>query len=1036
MESGVSSDPGVNTTASESNGETTGKSHRMRLFHRSKSGIRSLISRPHSRTSSIDNEASDDNGRAPTPSSSSSTDSNEPVLQVSILRARYLHPKIEDSTNLNPYVIVSCAGQKQRTHVVKKSEDPDWQCTFDIKLPHTRRKRRLLWRHGVVITVCTKDRFKAEFLGQIRFPVERLFTDNAVNEAKWHAIQEPSRSKFRIRRRKNYVADEQAGELEIKFGLTHSTGGGGSSNDDELREMWDTYLEQYHPMQEIDSASLQPSDMEHLNLSAPPPSRPRFRNRQRTKSDNSLVSSKQQKKSGRVKRNFKRRKDYIAKFYSDVVGVAFFEISHANDLPPERNMTRTGFDMDPFVIVSYGTSTFRTRAIRHNLNPVWNEKLFFHVRENESKYKLKFALYDKDKITGHDYVAWKELDIADILHHASKKQEGEDTDSNSSNETNRIIKDALATDTPADAIDANMDMHTVDLEMVNKDRWQDRHPTLTFRVKFVPYTKMRKLFWVALAKNYSDDYMIGRLGVLSMLESLGSTISEATVNGFWEQHNKDPETDEMTLDELVESLENFMLSAEMPPTHESTVTALDNSDSSSELSDSDIVEDDDVDDDIEELELLDDYDDPIETPSSGISEETDGDEVLLEAQGVQYDEQSHLAFDMSRSSSSNGKDEYEQVIRLAECPICHRPNLSKRAQMDIVTHVAMCAANDWTTVDRFLMGDFVTEAHAQRRWFVKLVSKVGYGRYQLGRNNANIIVQDRRTGQLIEERMSVYVRLGMRLIYKGMKTGIQSKTAQRVLTNMTFKQGRRYDSPHSAREIGPFIKFHNLDLSEVLDPLDSFKTFNEFFYRKLKPEARPCECPDDPSVAVSPADCRMMAFATIDDATRLWIKGIEFSVAKLLDDPVEAEAFEGGALAIFRLAPQDYHRFHSPVDGKITDIKYISGQYYTVNPMAIRTTLDVYGDNARAVVTLETEAFGKVAVVLIGAMMVGSIVLTPKTGDYLSRTDELGYFAFGGSTIVVLWEQDTLTFDRDLLENSEKTLETLVRVGNRIGNHP
>ena len=125
---------------------------------------------------------------------------------------------------------------------------------------------------------------------------------------------------------------------------------------------------------------------------------------------------------------------------------------------------------------------------------------------------------------------------------------------------------------------------------------------------------------------------------------------------------------------------------------------------------------------------------------------------------------------------------------------------------------------------------------------------------------------------------------------------------------MTFKQGRRYDSLHSVREIQPFIKFHNLDMNEILDPIDSFKTFNEFFYRKLKPEARPCECPDDPSVIVSPADCRMMAFATIDDATRLWIKGMEFSVEKLLDDPVQAEAFQGGSLAIFRLAPQDYHR--------------------------------------------------------------------------------------------------------------------------------
>ncbi|KAI7854427.1 phosphatidylserine decarboxylase-domain-containing protein [Circinella umbellata] len=985
------------------------------------------MSRPHSRTGSFDNEVSDDIEHSPSPSSSSSTDSNELVLQVSILRARHLYAKLEDNNNLNPYVIISCAGQRQRTHVVKKSEDPDWQCTVDIKLPRTRRKRRLFWTHGIVATVCSKDRFKSVFLGQVRFPIESLFSDYVDQQTKWYPIQEPLRSKFRIRRRKNNAAEEQGmGELEIKFGLTHTSGAEGV-DDDELREMWNAYVEHYHPTQEIESLSSLPSDMGQLQISTQQTSS----RRQRIKSGNSSTSQssnnkRNKKSSGRVKKKFKRRKDYIAKFYSDVVGVVFLEISHANDLPPERNMTRTGFDMDPFVIVSYGTSTFRTRAIRHNLNPVWNEKLFFHVRENESKYKLKFSVYDKDKITGNDFVAWKELDLGDIIHYSQK---------------NTTTTSPTTNDTPADAIDAQMNMHTVDLEMINKERWQDRHPTLTFRAKFVPYTEMRKLFWVALAKNYGDEGMIGRLGVLSMLESLGSTISESTVNGFWEQHEKDPETDELTLDELVESLENFMLSSEMPFTRDHIagggIGNTDTSDSSGGLSDSDMMDEEDEEDDDEDIEvdelvdldLTDDYDDRVETPSSTVSEEAFGDDVLLDAQGIQYGgDQSDMALDMSRSSSGNGNGEQqEQVIRLAECPICHRPNLSRRAQMDIVTHVAMCAANDWTTVDRFLMGDFVTEAYAQRRWFVKLVSKVGYGKYQVGRNNANIIVQDRRTGQLIEERMSVYVRLGMRLIYKGMKTGIQSKTAQRVLTNMTFKQGRRYDSLHSVREIQPFIKFHNLDMSEILDPIDSFKTFNEFFYRKLKPEARPCEYPDDPSVIVSPADCRMMAFATIDDATRLWIKGMEFSVEKLLDDPVQAEAFQGGSLAIFRLAPQDYHRFHSPVDGTITDIKYISGQYYTVNPMAIRTTLDVYGENARSVVSMETEAFGKVAVVLIGAMMVGSIVLTPHAGDYLARTDELGYFAFGGSTIVVLWEKGAVTFDRDLLENSEKTLETLVR---------
>lgn len=111
------------------------------------------------------------------------------------------------------------------------------------------------------------------------------------------------------------------------------------------------------------------------------------------------------------------------------------------------------------------------------------------------------------------------------------------------------------------------------------------------------------------------------------------------------------------------------------------------------------------------------------------------------------------------------------------------------------------------------------------------------------------------------------------------------------------------------------------------------ETFNEFFYRKLKEDARPVTNPNDPGTIVSGADCRMMAFASITEATKLWIKGREFSVARLLGEAYREQAtrYNGGSLAIFRLAPQDYHRFHSPVDGVIGPMTYIAGEYYTVN---------------------------------------------------------------------------------------------------------
>lgn len=249
-----------------------------------------------------------------------------------------------------------------------------------------------------------------------------------------------------------------------------------------------------------------------------------------------------------------------------------------------------------------------------------------------------------------------------------------------------------------------------------------------------------------------------------------------------------------------------------------------------------------------------------------------------------------------------------------------------------------------------------------------------------------------------------------------------------MLRNLSYKQGRKYDDPASAAQIEGFINFHQLDMSEVLLPMDQFKNFNEFFYRALKPNARPCSAPDNPHIVVSPADSRSVVFDRMDDATRIWVKGRDYSVERLLGNayPGDAHRYKGGALGIFRLAPQDYHRFHVPVDGKIEEPKLIEGEYYTVNPMAIRSALDVYGDNVRVVVPIDSAAHGRVMFICIGAMMVGSTVITRKAGEEVKRAEELGYFKFGGSTVLLLFEPGAMNFDDDLIENSSGALETLV----------
>lgn len=327
------------------------------------------------------------------------------------------------------------------------------------------------------------------------------------------------------------------------------------------------------------------------------------------------------------------------------------------------------------------------------------------------------------------------------------------------------------------------------------------------------------------------------------------------------------------------------------------------------------------------------------------------------------------------------------------------------------------------------MGGFVTQSQAQRKWYSKVITKISYGGYKLGANSANILVQDRMTGQINEERMSVYVRIGIRLLYKALGSReMEKKRIKKMLKSLSVKQGRKFDDPASVAQIEGFIAFHRLDMSEVLLSTAQFRNFNEFFYRALKPTARPCSAPDQPEIIVSPADSRSVVFNTIDDATKIWVKGRDYSLEKLFGDayPLEAKRYKGGSMGIFRLAPQDYHRFHIPVDGTLGTPKTIDGEYYTVNPMAIRSALDVYGDNVRVLVPIDSVAHGRVMFICIGAMMVGSTVITRKPGERVKRAEELGYFKFGGSTILVFFEPGRMVYDDDLVDNSSGALETLV----------
>eukprot|EP00854_Cymbomonas_tetramitiformis_P003114 gene3114-3947_t len=208
--------------------------------------------------------------------------------------------------------------------------------------------------------------------------------------------------------------------------------------------------------------------------------------------------------------------------------------------------------------------------------------------------------------------------------------------------------------------------------------------------------------------------------------------------------------------------------------------------------------------------------------------------------------------------------------------------------------------------------------------------------------------------------------------------------------------GSLADDPSSATFIARFIDTFDIDMTEVLGSVESFNTFNEFFTRKLKPGARPIYQPSN----------------------------------------LRHASFEGGGLAICRLTPQDYHHVHSPVKGRIVSISPIMGkQYWSVNPVAVNSAVPVFTENIRQVIIIHTKEFGKVAIVLIGATMVGSIIIHDNVQEGLdvNKGDDLGMYKLGGSTTIIVFQKKRIKFDADLLKNKSRRLETFVKMGDALG---
>ena len=229
-------------------------------------------------------------------------------------------------------------------------------------------------------------------------------------------------------------------------------------------------------------------------------------------------------------------------------------------------------------------------------------------------------------------------------------------------------------------------------------------------------------------------------------------------------------------------------------------------------------------------------------------------------------------------------------------------------------------------------------------------------------------------------------------------------------------------SPLSRSKVKKFMEEYGISAEDCTE--QDFPNFNAFFTRQRKAVEDHTAPHELPAIA----DSKLSALP-IDRNSHFTVKGVEYTLPELLENETLAKRYEGGLCLIFRLAPDDYHRYAFPDRGTAEDTQEIRGVLHTVNPIA--GSMGVYRRNSRHYTVLHTEHFGEMIQMEVGAMLVGKI------RNYGHRSfrklEEKGYFEYGGSTVILLCRKGQVKIDRDILDYSAKGIETKVHLGERIG---
>lgn len=296
----------------------------------------------------------------------------------------------------------------------------------------------------------------------------------------------------------------------------------------------------------------------------------------------------------------------------------------------------------------------------------------------------------------------------------------------------------------------------------------------------------------------------------------------------------------------------------------------------------------------------------------------------------------------------------------------------------------------------------------------------------------HIYIIDRITGVKIQEAV-----FGQKWIVFLYGTSFLARTCGRIVRFCVSRipcfssfYGWLQTRPASKKNIAPFIKKFHIDSSEFCDPVSHFSSFNDFFIRKLKKEARPIA--QGETIAVMPADGRYLFFPKLEHRDPFMVKGKRCCLDTVLADTALAKQYHNGTLIIARLCPTDCHRFYFPFDCTPSQPRRINGSLFSVNPIATKKNPWIWTENKRVLTLLGSPLFGTVACIEVGATNAGTIIQTYRS-NRAHKGDEKGYFSFGGSAILLFFEEGRIALDADLLEKGAHGYEVRCLIGQSLG---